>query len=100
MKLVFICHRHQRSSLFLVGTVQGKCQRDLQLFFSKSPDVRYNSTGRRRDISLADIEPVLITDHVNEFQKIVIIIQRFSGSHDHNIRNSLASDLLDLVNLS
>lgn len=65
MKLVFICHRHQRSSLFLVGTVQGKCQRDLQLFFCKSPDVRYNSTGRRRDISLADIEPVLITDHVN-----------------------------------
>ena len=100
MKLVFICHRHQRSPLFLVGTVQGKCQRDLQLFFCKFPDVRYNPTGRRRDISLADIESVFVTDHVNEFQKIVIIIQRFSGSHDHNIRNSLASYLLDLVNLS
>ena len=59
-----------------------------------------NAAGGHRNISLADVQPVFIRQHTDKFQKIVIIIQRFPGSHNHYIGNPLPGKLLYPVNLS
>ena len=50
--------------------------------------------------SLADIQPMFITKHMYKFYKVIVIIQRFSCSHNNNIGYSFACHLLDLINLS
>ena len=37
---------------------------------------------------------------MNKLQEIIVIIHRFSGSHDHHIRNPLTTYLLNLIDLS
>ena len=65
--------------------VQGKRQCNLQFFFRQFQNLRHNAAGGNGHISLADMQAVLSRQNVDEFQKIVIVVQRLSGSHHYHI---------------
>ena len=41
-----------------------------------------------------------VCQDADKLQEIIIIVKRFSCPHDHNVVDSLACDLLDLIDLS
>ena len=79
--------------------MKGKRQSDLQLFLCQLINLRHQSAGRNRHIPLADMKSVLISKQRNEPEQIVIIIERFPGSHDHHIGNALFRILRNCINL-
>ena len=46
------------------------------------------------------MKPVFITQHMDKFYEIIIIVQRFSGSHNHHIGNSFFCNLLNMIDLT
>ena len=90
---------HQFSSFFIGGGMQGQCQCDLQLFIRQLPHSGHDSTGGHRDISLADVQTVLICQKMQKFQNIVIIIHRFPSAHDYHIGDPFPRQSCDGVNL-
>ena len=85
MNVIFICDRHKLLTLLLIRSVQRDRQRDLQLLICKPPDVFYNTAGRHGNISLTDIQSMFIGQKPDKFKQIVIIIQRLTGTHQHNV---------------
>ena len=44
--------------------------------------------------------PELFQCDMDEFYEIIIIVQRFSGSHNHHIGNSFFCNLLNMIDLT
>ena len=65
--------------------MEGKCKRDLESLICQTQHIRNNAAGGHRHIPLADIQSVFICQHADKPDKIIIVIQRFPGSHDNNV---------------
>ena len=94
-----IGNRHQLPSLFVRGRMQGKSKRNLQFILRQFPHLWHDPAGRYGQIPLTDVQPILIRKQGDKPQKILIIIQRFPGSHNHHIGNSLPALQHNCINL-
>ena len=97
---ILIGDRHELSSLFIRCGMQGKSQCNLQLFLCQFLNLRHQSTGRNCHIPLADMKPVLIGKQSKKPEQVLIIIERFPGSHDYHIGNALlrvSCNRIDLI---
>ena len=76
---------HQFRPFLLIGRMKRNGQGNLQIFLCQIIHPGHNAAGGHRDISLADMQPVFVRKHTDKSQKILVIIQRLSGSHDHYV---------------
>ena len=65
--------------------MEGKSQRNLQIFLRQLPDSRHNAAGGDSDISLADVKSAFACEQPDKTDKIIIIVQRFAGTHYNHI---------------
>ena len=98
-QFIFICNRHKLFSLLLCCCMKGQSQSNLKLFFRQIIDSRHNATSGYRNISLADIQPVFVTEHTDKLHNIIIIVHRFPCAHQHQIGYPLSTVFLNLIDL-
>ena len=100
LQRIAVGHRHQRLSLLVRGSVQGKGKGDWQSFLRQRPDLRHQSAAGDRNAPEAESVPLRIGHQVQEPDQIVIVIQRFSRSHDHDAVHPPAGQIYHLIDLS
>ena len=91
--------RHHRAARLVVRRMQRDRQRDLQLFLRQTVDLIRQSGGGQRDVALSDVQPVGRADQFQKPQHIVVVVQRFAGSHQYNVGDPLPRVLLHEQNL-
>ena len=69
--------------------MERKCQRNGKFFSGKIVNSRNYSAGADGYIAHGEILPVLIRQHSEKLQKILVVIERFSGSHHNDMGNLL-----------
>ena len=87
---VFVCDRHQFPAFHIIRCMKRKCKGHLKLFSRKIINLRNQPAGRYGQISLTDMKSSVLRQDMYKSEKILIIIQRFPCSHDHNIGNSFS----------
>ena len=85
MDFIGFCDWHQFHSLLLVRCMKGKSQCDSKVLLCQLMNFRHQTTGGDCNTSLGKIQSMLIGEHTDESQQIVIVIQRFAGSHYHKV---------------
>ena len=96
---ILIGDRHDLPALFIRDSVEGEGKRNGQVLFCQVVDPRNDPAGGHCDISLADIESVLIREKMKEAHQIVIVVKRLPGSHNDDVGDPLPGHSADLVDL-
>jgi len=96
---VFSGNRHQFLALYIVRCMKGKCQSHLKFLFRQFINLRYQSAGRYRQVSLADMKSPVFCQNMYEAKEVVIIVQWFPGSHHDYIGYPFPCKYLNPVNL-
>ena len=96
---IVIGNRHDLFALFIRDRVQGEGQRDGEFLVRKVIDPGHDPASRDRHISLTDVESVLIGEKAQEADQIVVVVQRLTRPHHHNVGHPLAGHTLDLIDL-
>gem|GEM_PF-5964717 len=85
VEIVGMINRHDRTTKFIVGSVDRNSQTRLGEIMSHFYNSWYNSTRRYRYTTIRKIEFLLITSNLDRFFHIFIIEKWFSHSHKNDI---------------
>ena len=96
---VFLGNRHQLLPLFIIWSMERYRKSHLKLLLCQLIHFRYKSAGGHSQIPLTEMKSAFLCKNMDKSQKIIIIIQRSSGSHDYNIGNSFPYGCLYPVDL-
>ena len=79
--------------------MQRQGQRNRKPLLRQSADSRHNAAGGYGNVSLTDIQPLVMGYQTDKTYYVIIIIHRLTGSHNYNIGNPLPGISLNAVNL-
>ncbi len=83
-------HRHQLPALPVVGRVKRDGDIYLGHILSKAQNLRQQAAGGYRNIPQAETQTVFIVQDLNSPDQLLIIVERFAGSHHDDVTDSLA----------
>ena len=65
-----------------------------EILLCKSVNAVDKTAGRKRNMSVADVYSLLVTDKAQEFHHVVIVIKRLANSHHNDVGDALSHVLL------
>ena len=99
VQLIAVRHRHQSLSHLIIRRVEREGQGDGEPLISQLKDSRNNAAGGQCNVSLADVQPMLIRQQADKLHHIVIVIHRLSRTHDHHVGYPFPCKILNPVDL-
>ena len=78
-------HRHHRPADLVVRGVQGDAERHRQPFVGEAVHARHKPARRQRHRAQRQLQPALFAQQPQEFDDVLIIVQRLAAAHEHDV---------------